>query len=194
MSWTPVDPPWAVPTRVQISDLHWLAYAEASETDSPRAAGVVAALAWVRGGQDAPVTARPEQPVTSALAQYEMWAASASANPDAPPPLRTLSEELGVAYRRPLRIPADEADGVRITLSWLLGRTRRPPMPLPERRPDGQLVAVQELVESAMAAAPHKIWGPEERHAARAEARAAVERSRRLIDKIAAVQERLRTG
>jgi len=194
MSWVPVDPPWGVPTPVQITDLHWLAYAESSETGSARAAGAVATPAWVRGGQGAPVTARPEQPVTSALAQFEMWAAAALIGPDAPPPLKTLSEELGVAYRRPLNISPAEADGVRAALGWLLGRTRQPPLPLPERRADGQLVDVQELVEAAMAAAPHRIWGPEERHAARVEARAAVKGSRRLVDKIAAAQERLRTG
>jgi hypothetical protein len=176
-------PPWAVPTCAEISDLHWLAYADAVQDRSPHARGVVAALEWVRGERDGPLTGRSERPVTAELAQAEMWAAHEIVQPDAPLPARTLAGELGVAHRRPLPIAPHAAEGVRLALRWLLGDVAEPPLDLPVRGTE------RELVDAAMAAAPHKFWGPEERHATRAEARAALERSRRLLDRIAAIQD-----
>ncbi|MCE3554445.1 hypothetical protein LWC33_23685 [Pseudonocardia sp. RS11V-5] len=192
MTWTPDEPPWAVPPRAQIADLHWLAYGDATESGSPSAAGVVAAVAWARGGQQAPVSGRTEQPVTRAVAEMELWAARTVISPDSPLPIDALPDELGVAYCPPQQLDPQRAAGTSAALSWLLGKTATPPLPLPARRPDGQLVEAQELVDAAMAAEPYKTWGPEERHAARNDARATVERSRRLIARIASVQERVR--
>ncbi|MHA6793778.1 hypothetical protein ACVGVM_09715 [Pseudonocardia bannensis] len=192
MTWTPAEPPWAVPPRAQIADLHWLAYADATESTSRIAAGVVAAVAWARGGQQAPVSGRTDQPVTRALAEMELWGARAATSPDSPIPIDALRDDLGVDYCPPRELDPQRAAGTVAALSWLLGKTTSPPMPLPARRPDGQLLETQELVDAAMAAEPYKTWGPEERHAARNDARATVERSRRLIARIASVQERVR--
>jgi hypothetical protein len=182
MESSPAVPPWAVPACAAVSDLHWLAYADAVQDRSPLARGIVAALEWVRGERDGPLTGRSERPVTAASARAEMWATAEIIYPEAPLPARTLADELGVAHRRPLPIAPHAAEGVRRTLRWLLGDVVEPPLDLPVRCTEG------ELVDAAMAAAPHRIWGPEERHAARAEARAALERSRRLLDRIAAIQ------
>ncbi|MBP2369908.1 hypothetical protein [Pseudonocardia parietis] len=188
MTSTPTQPPWAVPGRAEISDLHWLAYANVLEGRDPLPRGIVAALEWVRGERDGPLTGRSEQPVTAALARAEMWAAAEIVHPDAPVPTRTLVDELGVAYRRPLPIAPHAAEGVRLTLRWLLGDIDASPLDLPARCTDGNLAEVHVLVQAAMTAAPHRSWGPEERHAARAEAQATVERSRRLLDRIAEIQ------
>ncbi|GAA1858150.1 hypothetical protein GCM10009836_42910 [Pseudonocardia ailaonensis] len=191
MSWTADAPTWVVPSRAEIADLHWLAYADAVETRSPSAGGITATLAWVRGGAVAPVTGRDQQPVTVAMAEAELWAAWALLTPDVPPPLEQISRDLGVPFLPPLPFAAGRGDGAATVLSWLLGTTTVPPMPLPARAPDGRPADAQTLVESAIAAAPHRIWGPEERHAARAAARQTVERSQRLLARIRAAQERV---
>ncbi|MEU7813882.1 hypothetical protein [Pseudonocardia sp. NPDC049154] len=194
MTWTPTEPQWTVPSLHEIADLHWLAYADATESGSGRAAGIVATLAWVRGGQTAPVTGREERPVSQALAEAELWVARAALAPDAAPPAHALSQTLGVDYCPPLDVPPTRAEGTAATLGWLLGTNASPPLPLPARRPDGQLADAHELVEAAMASAPLKIWGPEQRHAARNEAQATVERSRRLTARIAAARQRVQSG
>ncbi|WP_433503214.1 hypothetical protein ACQP04_26125 [Pseudonocardia halophobica] len=192
MTWTPDEPPWAVPSRAQIADLHWLAYADATESGSRTAAGVVAAVAWARGGQQAPVSGRTEQPVSRALAEMELWAARTVMSPNSPVPIDALRDELGVTYCPPRQLDPHRAAGASAALNWLLGKATSPPLPLPVRRPDGRPIEAQELVDAAMAAAPYKTWGPEERHAARYEARATVEQSRRLIARIASTQEHVR--
>jgi hypothetical protein len=126
--------------------------------------------------------------VTAALARAESWAASEVIRPDVPVPVRTLTDELGVAYHRPMPIAPHAAEGVRLTLRWLLGDTDVAPLDLPARRADGSPADAQELAQAAMAASPHRIWSPEERHAVLAEARAAVEQSDRLLHRIATIQ------
>jgi hypothetical protein len=188
MTNTSAVPTWAVPTCHAITDLHWLAYADVVESAAARSRGIVAALEWARGTQDGPVSGRPDHPVTAATAEAELWAATGIVRPGAPAPARTLADELGVEYRPARPVDPVAAEGVRATVSWLLGRTETPPLEIPVRRGDGLLAEPDDVVDIAMAAEPHRTWGPEERHAARAHARATVERSHRLLARIAAAQ------
>lgn len=188
------QPRWVARTHLEVSDLRWLAYADVMEKRSPLPRGIVAAVEWVCGERDGPLTGRPERPVTAALARAELWAAAEIIHPDAPVPARTLVSELGVAYHRPMPIAPHAAEGVRLTLRWLVGETATAPLDIPARNADGSPADPQELAQAAIAAAPHRIWGPEERHAALTDARAAVERSRRLLDRIAAAQAQVSSG
>lgn len=188
MAWTASEPGWVVPSRAQIADLHWLAYADAADGDR-RASGVTAALAWVRGGAAAPATGREEQPSDRRLAEVEFWSARELLSPDSPPPIATICRDLGVAYVAPRDIDVERAEGVEAALAWLLGQ-KASPLPLPQRLADGRPADVQAIVEAAIAAQPDRTWGPEERHAARNDARVAVERTQRLLARISAAQKR----
>jgi hypothetical protein len=190
MSWTASEPAWVVPSRAQIADLHWLAYAEATEAGDRRALGITAALAWVRGGAAGPATGRAEPPSGPALAEAELWATRAVLAAADPPPLGAICRELGVPYAAPRAIDQAQATGIASTLEWLLGLSSATPLSLPERAPDGRPADVATVVDAVIRAQPHKSWGPEERHAARNHARESVARSRRLLDRIAAAQER----
>lgn len=134
MTWTPVEPDWAVPSPTEIADLHWLAHLAHRELGSARAGGVAAAVAWVPGGRVAPVTARDDTPVTPALAAVEMWAAEVAGTPDLPaPPLAAMCAELGAAatsfggipvdYPRQQDVPLDIRELYRAAFAAVLGAT-----------------------------------------------------------------------
>jgi hypothetical protein len=48
------QPLWVAPGCVEVTDLRWLAYADAVEKRSPLPRGIVAALEWVLGERDGP--------------------------------------------------------------------------------------------------------------------------------------------
>jgi hypothetical protein len=142
----PAVPAWVVPSAMEVDDLYALARSEyaAPLGNRPQACGIVGALLWVASDAVAgPVTGRPEQPVTAAVATAECWAAKAAGDGGQTPEwrLKGACDELGVAYWPPNveLIDPEEGYGVYQTLSWLLhwldgyrgGRV--PPLPLPRR-------------------------------------------------------------
>lgn len=147
--WTPRTPDWVMPPASQIADLHWLAYGLLMETRRPWPAGVACTIAWIRGGRNAPVTERPEQPVTRNLAESERWAAEAARDPCGPPPLDLIYEQLKVApYPPPVDLDMNYCVGVWNALCWLLqpeGYGVRVPIPVPRRHPDGRLYTADDL-------------------------------------------------
>lgn len=143
-------PEWVRPSAVQVYDFQWLAhrrYLDTTGHQSEAAAGMAAAVVWVRGGISGPATGRPEQPVTRAIATAELWAAMAICDGGGTPErqCRAVCAEVGVPYW-----PSD-FDGVSLetgygiyqTLSWLLRYLdgwewgRYPPLELPARNADG---------------------------------------------------------
>jgi hypothetical protein len=132
---------------------------------------VVAALAWVAGGEPGPVTGRRDQPVTAELAEAESWATSEHGRGDQFPPARAICDHLGVEYlpiRQTAHITAEWSGRVWRTLRWLMydgvnGRRVEPPIALPARNEDGAITSAADLYAAAMARAPHHYPGPEER-------------------------------
>lgn len=78
---------------------------------------------WVLGDGVAPVTGRPDQPVTAEVAEVEWWSAWAAVNSTTMhlAPLVEVSRELGVAYRPPQAVGLPVAHATWAVLSWLLG-------------------------------------------------------------------------
>lgn len=182
-----------MPSPREVDDAHWLAFQEYGDGGSIAAGGVGAALAWVRGGQVAPVTGRDEQPVTEALARAEMWAATAAERPGrTPPPLERICADLGVAYWPPGEVDTRWATGARATLRWLVGAPgQEPPAELPVRRPDGTTSTAEELYEVAVTATPFLFQLPEQRTALRSRVEANARRYRELAEMIEATKGRL---
>jgi hypothetical protein len=187
VTWTPVEPTWAAPPLAQVVDLHWLAYRKHQQDQgSEWASGVAATMAWVRHGRVAPVTERDEQPVTRALAVAEMWAATAAATPDIPPPpLAVICADLSVSYQPAADVHPEWADGAWRALRWLLGEQgQASPLPLPVRHADGSTPTENELYDLAMAASPLSFREPEQRAELRRRVKVNAARYRQLADLI----------
>ncbi|HEX4252666.1 MAG TPA: hypothetical protein VH008_32690 [Pseudonocardia sp.] len=193
--WEPVNPEWVQPSTFEVSDLHALAYRVFNETRSPRTAGMVAVLSWVRGGRDAPVTGRTERPVTRAAARYEQWAARAVADegtgqPEAP--LESLARSLRVQYLPPRPVGRAWAEGVWPVLSWLDGATgRQAPLPLPRRSPDGKLWGRDEMRERLITDNPQRWLDPATRRHVEVEAAEQALRNQDLANLIAQTRAQL---
>jgi hypothetical protein len=139
----PALPAWVVPSATEIDDVYSLARSQfdAPRGNRPQACGIVGALRWATGDAPlAPVTGRPDQPVTAALAGAECWAAKALAQDGiSEAQLEAACAELGVAYWPPdvELIDPEEGFGAYQTLSWLLGWKHGyrgghvPPLPCP---------------------------------------------------------------
>ena len=83
----------------------------------------LAVLVWAVGYGVAPVTERPDQPVTAEVAEVEWWSAWAARDPTTAylAPLAEISEQLGVVYRRPNEVSLRVADATLAVVGWLLG-------------------------------------------------------------------------
>jgi hypothetical protein len=163
-------PAWVAPSVAEVDTLSTLAR---SEYDAPRgnraqACGIVSALQWVSGqALVGPVTGRPDQPVTAAVATAECWAAKAlTEGSKSEQHLKDGCTELGVAYWPPdiELIDPEEGHGVYQTLSWLLGWSAGyrgglvPPLPPPGHHQQGNTVTTDHLDEQARGiplSAPH---------------------------------------
>ncbi len=129
---------------------------------SPWSGGVAAAAGWAMGAGPAPVTKRPEAPLTLELVIAERWAAQVAGD-EAPDGLR--GRRLGHWRRRlswswacsgdPLPVGFAFADGAWRALRWLTGVVgQEAPFAVPLRHPDASLVTSDDLYEQAVAAAP----------------------------------------
>jgi hypothetical protein len=187
--WQPVTPEWVQPSTFEVSDLHALAYRVFNETRSPRTAGMVAALSWVRGGRDAPITGRAERPVTRGAAKYEQWAAQAVLDEGGElpaPPLESFARSLRVPYLAPRPVGREWAEGVWPVLSWLEGTTsRQAPLPLPRRSPDGTLWGRDEMRRKLITDNPQRWLNPATRRHVEVEATEQALRNRDLANVIA---------
>lgn len=159
------------------------------------------AAAWVCETRAAPVSGRTELPVSRALAQAECVAAELVVDAAAGLPrfpAESYCADLGVEFVPAGPVGVEWADGVRVTLRWLLGRQgingpAPPPMALPVRDVDGVLVSEDELYArrlSAVALVP----GPEQRQDMRVRAAVDAARSARLVERIRAIQRAYRDG
>ncbi|MGH3525759.1 MAG: hypothetical protein ACRDQ6_00410 [Pseudonocardiaceae bacterium] len=150
-TWMPHTPDWITPSGWEVADAHLLSYGMIRTTRQPWVVGVPAALSWVRGGRVGPVTERTEQPVTRDLADAERWAAEAARDPNDPPPLAAICEQLGVAlaFPKPDTHPG-YAVGVWRALRWVLGVPDQAcPVAVPRRHPDGRLFTADDLYREA---------------------------------------------
>lgn len=145
-------PAWVRPSAVEVCDLQWLAYRRHLDTEgwvsqAAAAVAVAATVVWVWGGIGGPVTGRPEQPVTRAVATTELWAAMAACDGGYTPERqrRAVCAAEGVAYWAPdyQRVSLEEGYAIYQTLSWLLRSPdgwehgRRAPLDIPSRGADG---------------------------------------------------------
>jgi hypothetical protein len=158
----PALPEWVRPSALAVSDCYWLAYRAHVEYVVGTPGAVAAALAWIAGGEPAPVTGRRDQPVTAELAEAESWATSEHGRGNQSPPARDICDRLGVEYlpiRKAERITAEWSGRVWRTLRWLMydgvnGRRVEPPIALPARNGDGKVATADELYAAAVAAEP----------------------------------------
>jgi hypothetical protein len=188
--WKPVTPDWIKPTAVQVSDLHWLAYRVLCEQDTPWAAGIVATLAWVRGGRPAPITERDTHPVTAGAAQFEQWAAVAVMDPDGPcPPLEVIAAQSRVPYLPPQATNPDWASSTWRTLRWLASTGAESPIPVPRRHDDGTGLTEADFLRELLADPRCDL--PEQRAQARIDAAAKAQRNHGLIALINQTRQRL---
>ncbi|MGH3963016.1 MAG: hypothetical protein ACRDRY_07165 [Pseudonocardiaceae bacterium] len=182
----PAVPVWVARSAMEVYDLERLAFVRYRSSDNRieriRAESVGRAVLWVSGADvAAPITDRREQPVTTALAKAEFWAAMAAYDGGGTPErvVRAECSRLGVAFRAPDPLPAgwagrhgfDPADEVAIerggavyhTLGWLLrhpdgGPTcATPPLPLPVRGVDGRAVTAEQVYGQTVASGAY--WG-----------------------------------
>ncbi|WP_433504825.1 hypothetical protein ACQP04_35645 [Pseudonocardia halophobica] len=117
--------------------------------------------------------------MTEALATAEMWAASTAGGPAEV--LQTVCRQLEVPYVEPQVVEPQWAEGVYRTLRWLTRVGDEPcPLELPVRGRDGHVLSVDELVNWAISAAPHRAWEPEDRAALRRRAEVKAQRSQEL--------------
>lgn len=132
-----VIPAWVAPAHRSVVDMNHMAYALAHQVDSVHAAGQLAAVGWVTGVRDAPVTERADS-ASWEMVRAESWVALCHAA-QAPPPRERDWERLGVAARPVVAGGADFAHGAWRTMAWLLGVHAQPPTELPERAEDGSV-------------------------------------------------------
>jgi hypothetical protein len=158
----PALPAWVVPSVTEVDKLSSLAR---SQYDAPRgnraqACGIVGTLRWVSGQvMVGPITGRPDQPVTAAIATAECWAAKAlTEGGRSEQQLKEACAELGGTYWPPdvELVDPEEGYGVYQTLSWLLGWSEGyrggcvPPLPPVRHHQKGDTVTVKQLDEQAM--------------------------------------------
>ena len=153
-----VIPTWAAPADQAIRDAHRIGAAVARSQDHPTVRAVVATLAWVTGCQPAPLTRREVRggvPIGEVrgeltLAQAVGYGATHIA--------ADMWAGFDVAPARSCTDDRDWAAGVEATLAWLLGLREACPMPLPARRPDGELCTAEELYRVRLARlGPHPL-------------------------------------
>ncbi|MDQ3762168.1 MAG: hypothetical protein M3460_10900 [Actinomycetota bacterium] len=192
-TWTPQTPDWVVPSVSQIADEHWLAYAMLRNQRDAWAAGVGTAISWVRSGRDAPITNRPERPVTRVLAQAESWAAEAASDPTAGLPLDLIYRQLDVTPYPPK--PGRNVKytlGVWRALRWLLGvPDQAAPIPVPRRHPDGRLYTADDLYAEVIRTGDGRL-SPEQRATKRIQAERDAAEYLHYDEQMTAVQEALR--
>jgi hypothetical protein len=173
-----VAPEWAAVDAEQVAQMLERLIGDV-ESGSGTGPAYLAALVWAVGYGAAPVTGRPDQPVTVEVAEVEWWSAWAAVNPKTVhlAPLAEISEELGVAYRRPNEVGVAVADATHAVVGWLLGvdAQHRPdrvaawmfqgPTPTAEQlfgqRPEARAGARRQPEHWAA------VWQRMERHAAR---------------------------
>lgn len=158
MTETGMLPSWVVPPPCSVRDLSCLSLrmlVEEKGTERARtAAGMVAVLGWLRGAVRGPMTGRTDGPARRDVALCELCAAECRVDDGhPPPPLHEVCQLAEVAYRPPRDVDAGYARGVWLALRWALGQMARPPLDLPIRRPDGQLMGEVEVYAQLLAGA-----------------------------------------
>jgi len=127
-----------VPSVQQLRDCYQLDRQVADVTGAHETLGHILALEWVCAARPAPLTERPERPVTRQLAAAENWlAVRDAAGQD--PPSEVEWRRLGLGLPVWLAGNSDFSYGVWRMLGWLLGELREPPEELWQRDPDGSI-------------------------------------------------------
>lgn len=116
-------PRWPMVSPFEVMDMVRKQTVEVENSTNSGPPDYLRALLWVIGDGPAPVTGRVEQPVTAEAAEVEWWSALAAVKPETAhlAPLREISQELGVAYRRPNEVGLTTAHATWVVLTWLLG-------------------------------------------------------------------------
>lgn len=189
-----VVPRWVTRPAQKLSDVHWLAARTLVDTGSERALAVQHTLAWITGLVPAPVTDRAAGTVTREDADLELRAASALlGEPDGQPHTR-VAEELGIPAWTPPEAPPAWTTGVYDTLLWLCSAEWPPPLEVPVRDEDGQVVSAEDLFDQAVAAEPARYALPRDRTMLRLSTARQAARSHQLAELIADTMRRDHTA
>lgn len=183
-------PEWVDPTWHQVGDLSCLALGGVVEQQATECAGMVAAVAWVRGLMTGPITGRDNDPLSRQCAIAELWTAAAVQPGWPTPPLPELCAMLRVDYRRPLAVEPSYARGAWSALRWLTGTDNQPPLDLPTRNRDGSVASADQVYRALLAR--QRIVPAEDRASLRARAERVADRSKRLAELVASTAERIR--
>ena len=133
-----VIPAWVVPEHHQVVELHYVTHQCFELVGEVEAGGRLAAVEWVVGGGQAPVTHRRDA-ATWEQVRAESWVALCVAAKAAAPTEQDWAR-LGVSPRPAVVEDVDWAYGAWRTLAWLLGVRPDPPVELPKRDEAGELV------------------------------------------------------
>lgn len=174
-------PRWPMVSAFEVVDMVGLQTVEVENSTMPGPPDYLRALLWVIGDGRAPVTGRVGQPVTAEVAEVEWWSALAAVKPQTAhlAPLPEISEQLGVAYRRPNEVGFAAAHAAWVVLTWLLGlQDPEGPNGLPRWLYEGSTPSADELFREATAierqagaSRPANFWAAVYQHALRDAAR-----------------------
>lgn len=142
-------PDWTYQSQQELDDLYWISTRAGIETDRPWVHGITQTLSWLAGRSNAPITERPDQPVTKAHAEAEKWFAVAINDPLLP--VRRICTELDVD---PLPatpgLEAGYVNSVWRTLRWALGDPGvKVPFDIPRRDDNGNVITVDQRYREA---------------------------------------------
>jgi len=173
---------------VQLRDVWFLAL-DLADDGSRTAAGIAAVIQWLLGVSAGPVTGRTDGVGRREVALAELCAAEHLVDDDGPlpPPLDEVCHLLKVAYQAPLPVDVEFARGVWLGLRWATGEAFRPPVEVPIRRLDGELMSELEIYSELLARG-------RDRAAATREAAMLADGSRRLAAVVEAGSARLRSA
>jgi hypothetical protein len=148
-----VWPDWMSPSLDGVQDLLLLASLRFDLLRDRESAGVIEAVSWIVGTSPGPGTGRREGPERRETALCELCAAeclvlentSSGTGDGGTPLLGKLCAELDVRFVPALTGDRDYGIGVWKTLRWGLGLTPIPPMRLPLRGADGQVLSEAQI-------------------------------------------------
>lgn len=181
-----VIPTWAAPADQAIRDAHRIAVAVARTQDHPTMRAVGATLGWITGCAPSPLTRREVRgavPIGEARGELTLAQAVGYGATHIP---ADMWAGFGVTPARSCTDDRQWAGGVEATLAWLLGLREACPVPLPARRPDGELCTAEDLYRERLdRLGRHPVH--ERKREVWAEARAEAARSAQLAELAASV-------
>lgn len=171
---TAVVPSWVAVPAIQVADCHRIAVWKVQHGAGTFTVAVAAALNWVTGGQESPITDVADEPTRERVNAEAMlgWG----------PIPHEVWVKAGVEPREPVTDDERWLKGAAHALGWLQGVHSRPPIELPRRTADGSTPSWEQLYQEEVEEHWYRAWEPEQRVEARNKAMAEAARHARLAE------------